>query len=417
METFDEHHSPTMRIVPCRSTAHPHRLASLILALAIATTAAHAQSPAQLRATADLRIDGAAHSLVPFPGLLVGPNGRIVVPQSQDGRLLFFAADGRKLGAFGRKGAGPGEFGYLDPRAMGFRGDTLWVFDFNNGRRLSFVSSELRYVRSQTVATPAPYSGSAPRDPKRVALANAHIDYAYADGTYLLRSAFGPPDPERGGPTDYRFVVVNPSGVILRELLRLPDDRTRITVQNERGAFAGGASVPFAPSTPYSKSADGSRIGFVATQAVSGNTGSYSVTVVRATGDTAFSRSYSYTPVRIPAAAKDSVLAAMVARGRVATSEGRYPGQELANKARPLIPNTYSPVLDLILGDDETAWLLMRDLTAKVRYRALDARGSIIGEVVLPARSMLARATRSTVWVIEYDEDGVPSVVRYRVGH
>jgi hypothetical protein len=74
-------------------------------------------------------------------------------------------------------------------------------------------------------------------------------------------------------------------------------------------------------------------------------------------------------------------------------------------------------VLDLILGDDETAWLLMRDLTAKVRYRALDARGSIIGEVVLPARSMLARATRSTVWVIEYDEDGVPSVVRYRVGH
>jgi hypothetical protein len=385
------------------------------LAFAAALTAAAAQSPPQLRATVELRIDGNAQSLVPFYWLLVGPDGRIVVPQNQDGRLLFFASDGRSLGAFGRKGAGPGEFNFLDGRSMGWRGDTLWVFDFNNGRRLTFVSRDLRLVRTQSVAAPAPYNPNAPVDPGRVALANAHIDHAYADGTFLLRAAFGQLDPEFRAPTDYRYVVVNPSGDVLRVLLRLPEDRTRVVVRDARGYFAGGGNVPFAAAIREAISADGMRVGFLSTTTVSGPTGTYSVTVVRSSGDTAFARAYSYAPVRISAAAKDSVLALIIQRGRIPTPEGRFPGEEFANKVRPLIPATYAPVLDLLLGDDDTTWLLMRD-AAKARYRALDGAGNVIGEVALQSGSRLARATRAALWVIENDDDGVPSIVRYRLG-
>jgi hypothetical protein len=388
---------------------------TLGLVFATALTTAAAQGPPQLRATEEMRISGDAQSLIPFYTLLVGPDGRIVVPQRQDGQLLFFDANGRKLGTFGRKGAGPGEFNFLDG-TMGWRGDTLWVYDFNNGRRLTFVSKGLRLVRSQSVAAAAPFDPNAPKDPKHIALANVQIDYSYADGTMLLRSAFGPMDSALRSPTDYRYVVVNAAGDVLREVLRLPEDHAWIVVRDARGNFVGGGRIPFSASIPSAISSDGMRVGFLSTTSVSGAKGSYSVTVVRVSGDTAFSRAYSYNAVRIPAAAKDSVIASIIQSGRVPTPEGRFPGELFANKARPLIPDTYSPVLDLLLGDDDTTWLLMRDYTSVTRYRALDGKGNVIGEIVLSSKSHVARATRSKLWVIENDADGVPSIIRYRVG-
>jgi hypothetical protein len=388
---------------------------TLGLVFVTALTTAAAQNPPQLRATEEMRISGDAQSLIPFSTLLVGPDGRIVVPQRQDGQLLFFDANGRKLGTFGRKGAGPGEFNFLDG-TMGWLGDTLWVYDRNNARRLTFVSKNLRLVRSQSVGVAAPFNPNAPSDPKHIALANVQIDYSYADGTMLLRSAFGPMDPEMRAPTDYRYVVVNAAGDVLRVLLRLPDEHAWVVLRDARGMFTGGGYVPFSASVRFAVSSNGLRVGFLSTTTVSGAKGSYSVTVVRAAGDTAFSRTYSYDPARIPAAAKDSVIAAILQSGRVSTPEGRFPGEAFANKVRPLIPATYAPVLELLLGDDDTTWLVMRDAASVTRYRALDGKGNVLGEVVLSSRSHVARATRTQLWVIENDTDGVPSIIRYRIG-
>lgn len=118
---------------------------------ATALTTAAAQNPPALRATAESRISGDDQLLVPFNTLLVGPDGRIVVPQNQDGQLVFFDANGKRLGTFGHKGAGPGEFSLLDG-TMGWRGGTLRVYDVNNGRRLTRIDSGHVAMHSRSTA-------------------------------------------------------------------------------------------------------------------------------------------------------------------------------------------------------------------------------------------------------------------------
>lgn len=384
-----------------------------VLTFAIGSAGRAQAPPAQFRATEEMRISGADESFVSFSTILVRRDGRIVVPQSRDGQLRVYDAAGRKLGTFGRKGPGPGEFNYLDG-TMGWRGDTLWIFDFNNQRRLTFVSNDLKLVRTQSISADAAKSPASTAEARRIPLANAHIEKLYGDGSMLVRWGFGPVHPEFRSRTDQRFVIVNIAGVILRELARIPEEVGRIVARNATGEQYGGY-VPFSAVPLQSMSSDGARVGLLSTTTMSGANGSYSVTVIRAAGDTAFTKTYSYVGLRISQRAKDSVINMMLQRGKASSPEGPGPGDLLANKARPLMPETFAPVTGFQLGDDDTAWLTVFDSAPQIRYRALDGKGNVLGDVVLPSNNRLVRATRSQLWVLEYDADRVPSIVRYRL--
>ena len=49
-------------------------------------------------------------------------------------------------------------------------------------------------------------------------------------------------------------------------------------------------------------------------------------------------------------------------------------------------------------------------------YLILDEKGSAIGVVALPRKNaFIASVTRTTVWVREYDDNDLPSLVRYKI--
>jgi hypothetical protein len=142
--------------------------------------------------------------------------------------------------------------------------------------------------------------------------------------------------------------------------------------------------------------------------------GTYTLSVFRPNGDTVLVRSYPFHGVPIPRSVADSAVAAEK-RG---ASGHEGPGNVDAmfqRLARERMPPVYSPVQSLILGLDETIWITLRDSADVRRTLVLDGRGEQIGSVETSTRVRIRQATATRVWALELDDDGLASVVRYRV--
>ena len=94
------------------------------------------------------RIDGHAEALVPIQGVLLAEDGSVVVGQPQNFEVRWFDENGEPVGRFGSQGEGPGEFRGI--QTMGWRADTLWVFDPTQ-QRTSFVSPNGGFVRTEAM--------------------------------------------------------------------------------------------------------------------------------------------------------------------------------------------------------------------------------------------------------------------------
>ncbi|HYV98936.1 MAG TPA: 6-bladed beta-propeller [Gemmatimonadaceae bacterium] len=369
-----------------------------------------AQAP-QLWLTQETRIDGNTELLSRFRTVVVASDGRMFIPDRDAMQLRIFAATGKAMGTFGRKGNGPGEFQDLGS-AIGWHGDTLWIFDFN-ARRVTYVAPDMQVIRTVSTVAAAGTAPPAPDDEKRMPMTNMMADHVYRDGSYLTRKSFGPPDPATFYATDSRMIIIGPDGTIRREVGRLPPTAGRVFLQDPVGRGVFGADVPFASHSFQATSRDGNRVAFLSPATMSGSRGSYTLNIVSTTGDTALHRTFTFDGVRIPRARLDSALDAIPTQYRARNNS--TVGPQMRDKARAVAPEYYAPVSALTFGDDDTIWLTVYESGPGVRARALDAKGNTIGEVLLPPRTIIARATRSKIWAIESDADDVQSVVVYRV--
>ena len=139
------------------------------------------------------------------------------------------------------------------------------------------------------------------------------------------------------------------------------------------------------------------------------------MTVFRAMGDTVFSRRYPFRGVPIPKRAVDSALAAFVPSSGRPTEGPPDAPQKWQAMARDRMSSWYIPVETVTLGLDQTIWVGMRLTEAGRAYLILNGRGDPIGSLLLPRSSRLRQANASHVWVTETDDDGLTSVVRYRI--
>jgi hypothetical protein len=178
----------------------------------------------------------------------------------------------------------------------------------------------------------------------------------------------------------------------------------------------GGLSkyLPFALQPQIVFSADGSRFAFL-TADLSRREGTYAVAVLEANGDTVFAREYPFQGVSIPSSAIDSAIAAMAPRPGQPREEGAAPLSRFQDAARQRIPAVYAPVERIVLGLDHTVWLTLRATPEGREAVVLDARGTPMATVPLPARSVVQGATSSHLWVTETDADDLASIVRYRI--
>ena len=132
----------------------------------------------------------------------------------------------------------------------------------------------------------------------------------------------------------------------------------------------------------------------------------YNLTLVRPIHDTVFSRSYAYPGEAIPDSAMERGLAEMVPENNLA--------RRFRAGARALAPVVYPPT-GVTLGLDGTIWVELRRTDSGTPVHVLSEAGDPIGSLLLPPRTRIRQAGMTHLWVAEWDELGLTSVVRYRV--
>jgi hypothetical protein len=393
----------------------------MVVAAAILSVSSLAAQP-RLQLVEELRLDPNKETFSVIGKVLVAPNGAIVVPQPQERKLLFFAADGRRLGEFGRRGGGPDEFPGAFT-AMGWTGDTLWVAV---GGRITMISPSRTVLRSMTATSGLPANATLPRVGRLDPLA------IYSDRSYLALPAIGPPFPPGFDTTSVAFIRVSPlgGGRIVARLPLGPPETTAKHYPTQRPRVAPDPShlpaapppkdppltlglpvprsvIPFYPVPVEAVSADGSRIAVVTTRMTSPRAGNFRLTLLRETGDTIYSRTYPFTGVPTPRAMAESEVRTAVGFFRLA------PDAEAEMLRR--IPEVEPPVDMIVIGRDGVAWVGPYARGREHTWLALDERGEPIGRITLPPRTSISAVSRTHIWVTEKDADDLESVVRYRV--
>ena len=364
-----------------------------------------AQAPQELRLTRDLRIDAAEHdltSITPPGGLTVAPDGTIIVSQNQDGTIRFFDANGRSLGTFGRQGQGPGEFQTIV--RFTWIGNTLVASD-ERTRRLTLVSPDRKLVQTVPWLSAASVPARSGADPSRLRVAPPRV--RFADGSQLLSVglpvARETPDWPGGEKAGTPFVVVDSTGTFLRLIAWVPRVQCEVPFDAGGGMSSGSLGVPFCAQTLEAVSPDG---GFFAVAAAEhGSNPSFRLTLLRTSGDTVFSRSYLYRPVAIARAARDSAIASR-ARGDASRREAA---------AKMPVPDTYPPFDRLLVGRDGTVWLAGFGQGGQRFWNVVNAMGNLVGRAIVPGNIQVMVVSRDVAWAIETGEDGLQSVVRFRV--
>lgn len=333
--------------------------------------------------------------------LLVGKDGRIYVLDSVERELhILDSQRERQSGVVGRRGGGPGEF--ENPTALGWWGDMLWVFD-TRLLRLSLFTSEGEFIRSRRIYWPG--------DADETLLS---VVGAPGEGTLLVIPRITLP-PDDSYP---RWLPI----------LRLGSDAEAIdtpAILSLRNQFLkiqhrGGHSFrnqPFADGTLWDVAANGESVVLVEHEPVDRSAESeFQVTKLTSSGDTVFTRRFSYKPRRF----SQSEINATVSS--VSESLGRwFPSEGAARKAvrsALYLPIYHRPATAVILGRDGTIWL--REETTpdsdSVLWTVLDGTGNRIGELQLPTGTRVLEADSEFVWGSETTSLGVPYVVRFRLG-
>jgi len=345
-------------------------------------------------------VDDPASSLTSFHALEEGPDGGIYTIHAQESLIRVHAPDGTPVRAIGGPGEGPGEFG--TPVAMGFRGDTLWVWDIRM-RRVSYFGLDGSFLRD------VPYQPRTPED------ADAGIplpEGLLADGSFFGSRPLWARDIASGAVTHEYFMRLRSDGTVIDTIARRPvGGGTMVLSKGGRENYTGR---PFADSPLFAMSPARMEVLFV-DRTIRADDFTILVTKLAVGGDTLWSRRYAYEPVLLDAAMVDSAVLANAARvsrsGFMTVREA-----EAAIREQLDVPPHMPAVGTARLGHDGSVWLALRELDPLVsRWLVLRSDGDVLGEVSLPDRFRVITAQENEVWGRDLDEFDVPYIVRLGV--
>ncbi|MYA64328.1 MAG: hypothetical protein F4139_05100 [Gemmatimonadetes bacterium] len=345
----------------------------------------------------DLRLDANAEDFSAIRWVFVGPQREIVVHEPQDVRLRLYDPTGTLVATIGRMGEGPGEFQHLGP--VLWAADTLIVVDMRLSRTTYWLLDGT-LVRTE----PVPF-----REPNWDAEGGSSFFHSFGpsavdDRGAMLGMAYRVSVSTNGTwEESSRHVVlrVGRDGEpgVLAEPPQYDDERWSVTVSGVTNW------VPFAFQPWPEFAPDGSRFLFATTDQ-STLDGTISLTMIRASGDTVFTRSHAYPGEPIPTSALDSAVS------RIVSESGR--DRRVRALARERAPLVYPPAA-VTLGLDGTIWVELRRTDRGTPVHVLSETGDPIGSLLLPPRTRIQQASMTHLWVTEYDPLDLASVVRYRV--
>lgn len=306
------------------------------------------------------------------------PDGGILAADAQ-GPLNRFGADGRFIAALGRKGQGPGEYGFVIEASLASNGLVTW-----------FDNTQMRIATVKLDGTPGPITRLMP--PYTMAL------MFLVDTSLVVLDV--PAAPKVGEMVDATYRTVPATGAP-RVLARVRTPST-FTVGSDMRPMGGPFDIrvigDVGPSGDVAHS-NGAR---------------YDIEVFPAVG--APWRLTVDAPLRaVTASERDSALAAIVKRLRVTTANELPPA---VRAAYANTPPSHPPLSMIKVLRDGTVWVRPTPsagaLTARWDIFARD--GTRVGAAALSLASRVWDGSRDWVLVSELGDDDVPRFVRYRVG-
>jgi hypothetical protein len=386
-------------------------LAVSILALAAGT--ASGQKLAKL--TEDLRLDATAEDFPRVSTVAVGPQEQIVVLVPTENQFRVYDRSGRKLGTFGRRGAGPGDF--RTPAMIGWVADTIYVHD-PSLRRISWFGPDLKLLRTEPVP-PSKVTGE--RTPEGNLSGSYFSPYALLSDGSMLGTGSVSRSAQSGNPWQRFIGVQAPSGdvTILPMSPNFEDPRWFMF-------YAGFSNAPpFTLRPQVAVALDGSRFGLmtvengrdggvisVSTYSLAGWAGGRSI---ENRVKLEWSKKIPFKGEPIPGSVRDSALAAFIPPpGRPTEGPADLP-QRFQAIARERMPSFYNPVESLILGLDKTTWLFRPTRNDRWSADVYDERGNLLGRVEPPYKTRIRYGTAAHIWTTQRDEDDLISIVRYRI--
>lgn len=351
----------------------------------------------------DLRLDANAEDFSVVRRVIVGPHGMAAIPLPQDMEIRLYDSAGRRIGAFGRPGEGPGEFRHLGP--ITWLGDTLVVGDVRQ-MRVTYLTTPQGAVLD-THRLPHPLAYTTFRAGSDSTFRFISVRGALPGGDLIGVARVGIGESMAGRPQALLSLAKDGSARVVAVPPQTSDERWMITIDG----LSNWIPLALQPQTVFA--ADGSRFAFM-TADQGGEEGTYSIAAFDAKGDAVFERQYPFQGVPIPSSVIDSAIAAMVPETAQREEGGPDPSRFQA-AARERMPRVYSPVETIMLAADSTTWITMRPTADGAYAIVLDARGTPLASVPLPPESRIQHATGTHVWMTETDEYDLTSAVRYRI--
>lgn len=368
-------------------------LSFVAVAASIAAGPIIAQQPVRGELTRTLVLSGTdfPYDFTRISAVLPLADGSVVVAEPRERRLRRFADEGGSVRTYGRDGAGPGEFRQL--AQVGLFGDTLWVTDLGT-RRTTFFDLAGRVLTTLVWDIP---------DGDVAARRNVILGYFSAD------AAWGEPSSSPMAVGDERepreLSALSADGrARLRHIARVPAAHARYRI-TDGGSIAFGAQ-PFADAPLVLGRGPAGLVIIDRRTSVAEPSRAFAVTAVSPRGDTLWRRTVPYEPQRITRAVRDSVIGS-IQRGS--------PHPRSAVEAALHLPAHWPPVSDAFVAVDGSVWVRREQHQASVRYLRLTPDGRIDREFAVERSVRLVAARGETVWALPTDEDGVPSLERYRM--
>lgn len=313
-------------------------------------------------------------------GLEVDPAGRIWVLESRPEEIRVFDAHGAFVRTVGRQGSGPGEF--AQPAGMAWTGaGLLMVVDQRNARFVFFDTSGARVTERRR-----PSSG---------------FFSSYWGGVVDRQGAVHDIVPLRGSTRFQTAIVRLDSGFQVADTLHLPVfDAPAFTFERRSGTsfMRSTANVPYAPSLVWWLDREAT-LWF-------GITERYRLVRMNAAGDTLRVIERAWTPVQVTEEAKDSAMERL-----------QYFVDQGGSVDRSRIPDVMPPFTQLRVDEDGYVWTRLSQPpgAAAARWDVFDPEGRYLGTVTLPQATQFFVVRRGKLYAVVPDEDGVATVVRYRI--
>lgn len=389
------------------------RLPSIALMLFAATAGAQSSAPRELALVPDRRIEIKVNGNPRDMLLAIGPKGQIAATMRSGWQHInVFDSTGKPLPWRVQTGrSDSSEIGYPMRISWVGQSDTMWVADASFDGQIVLIDGNGKVFKS--LENPTWIHPRWAERRKFPVFSRMQLLAMSGDETMLIvpsrpKSLLDTPGYDRSRSQVMRATW---DGAIRSSVAVLPAENRAIQFRSNGCNYV--LQVPFAPTSAWDVSPDGSRIAMMAMVGAQSDSAQVRLTMLNERGDTVFVRALPVTVERVHPQKIDDFVAGLQACGKFTVDQMRDSARSRAGKFT-------SNASAVIVGRDQSTWIVLRNPQAPAERKAMiiDPKGEIVGIVTLQSTENPLAVGRDYYWAFEPGKERMrmmSTLVRYRV--